>query len=467
MPWGEREKPAVLVDLGSAYEKGGDSARAIESYTTSAALDAQFAAAFLRRGILYGRRQERAKAEADLATAEKLYRTLGKSDGLSEVLYQRWLILRRVGETPAARPLAEEVLRIAVSAGDEYHQIRALLALSYIENMQGNTTEGRQRAEQAVAVARRSGEARLVANTLADVGNALYLKGENEAAEVYLRDAMQMADRQQAWHTEARAAVALAGVLSRGGGRTEEALALARRGQEVFDRAGYRNEAVASLITVGRAMRDQGDLRGAATLFESLIPAAEQIDDRLSLAHAENGLGSILLRREQYPAALRHFDASVSGYEAASYKAGVAYALADRAGVLSLLGRYSEAATALDTAETAARQLGSKALAATIRMARGEMILNQRRTAPAAEAIRQFQAARDFAADANAKRVVGLLNLMLGEGPRKRCLGVRIPCGPHRGETMRLCFDRRGSRSSKLGLRPGERAGGRGCFAGA
>ena len=82
-------------------------------------------------------------------------------------------------------------------------------------------------------------------------------------------------------------------------------------------------------------MRDKGDLRGAATLFESLIPAAEQINDRLSLAHAENGLGSILLRREQYPAALRHFDASVSGYEAASYKAGVAYALADRAGVLS------------------------------------------------------------------------------------------------------------------------------------
>ena len=29
-----------------------------------------------------------------------------------------------------------------------------------------------------MAVARRSGEARLVANTLADVGNALYLKGE-------------------------------------------------------------------------------------------------------------------------------------------------------------------------------------------------------------------------------------------------------------------------------------------------
>ena len=192
------------------------------------------------------------------------------------------------------------------------------------------------------------------------MGNALYLKGENQAAEVYLRDAMQMANRQQAWHTEARAAVALGGVLSKGSGRTEEALAIARRAQELFDRAGYRSEAVVSLVAVGRMIRDRGDLRGAAALFESLFPAAQQINDRLSLAHAENGLGSVLVRHEQYPTTLRHFDASVSGYEAASYKVGVAYALVDRAGVLSELGRYSDAAAALDKAETAAQPLAPR-----------------------------------------------------------------------------------------------------------
>ena len=104
-----------------------------------------------------------------------------------------------------------------------------------------------------------------------------------------------MANRQQAWHTEARAAVALAGVLSKSSARTEEALAIARRAQELFDRAGYRHEAVVSLITVGRMIRDRGDLPGAAALFESLIPIAQQSNDPLSLAHAENGLGSVLL----------------------------------------------------------------------------------------------------------------------------------------------------------------------------
>ena len=408
------EKPAVLVDLGSAYEKGGDPARAIAAYTQSAALDGQFAAAFLRRGILYGRQQERAKAEADLSAAEKLYRTLGKSDGLSEVLYQRWLILRRLGEASAGRPLAAEVLRIALSASDEYHQIRALLALSYIENTQGDTTAGRQWAEQAVTVARRSGEDGLVANTLADVGNALYLKGENAAAEVYLRDAMQMANRHQAWHTEARAAVALAGVLSKSGAHSEEALAVARRAQELFDRAGYRSEAVTSLVTLGRVMRDRGDRRGATTLFEGVIPAAAQIKDRLSLAHAENGLASVLLAYEQYPAALRHFDASLSGYEAASYKVGVAYALVDRARVLAELGRYGDAAAALDKAESTAQPFGSKALPVMIRNIRARMVLSRRLSSSAEELVRQLNANPGSPADAETGRIAGLLNLLLG-----------------------------------------------------
>ena len=408
------DKPAVLIDLGSAYEKGGDPGRAIASYSQSAALDGQFAAAFLRRGILYGRQQERAKAEADLSAAEKLYRTLGKSDGLSEVLYQRWLILRRQGELSAGRPLAEEVLRIALSAGDEYHQIRALLALSYIDNTQGDTTAGRRWAEQAVTVARRSGEDGLVANTLADVGNALYLKGENQAAEIYLRDAMQMANQHQAWHTEARAAVALAGVISKSGARTEEALAVARRAQDLFDRAGYRSEAVTSLVAVGRVMRDRGDRRGATALFESLIPTAQQINDPLGVAHAENGLGSVLLASEQYPAALRHFDASISGYEAASYKVGVAYALVDRGRVLSELGRYNDAAAALDKGEATAQPLGNKALPVMIRNIRAGMMLSRRLLPPAQEMIRQLEAIGKSTGDANASRLAGLLSLMLG-----------------------------------------------------
>lgn len=407
----ESEKAAVLVDLGSAYEKGEDNARAIASYTQSAALNGHFAAAFLRRGIVYGRKQERARAEADLLAAENLYRTLGKTDGLSEVLYQRCLILRRLGDPSAGRPLAEEVLRMALASGDEYHQIRALLALSHIENTRGDTTAGRRWAEQAVAVARRSGEDVLVANTLAEVGNTLYLKGENQAAEVYLRDAMQMANRQQAWHTEARAAVALAGVLSKSGARTEEALAIARRAQELFDRAGYRHEAVMSLINVGRMIRDRGDLHGAAALFESLIPVAQQTNDPLSLAHAENGLGSVLLRQEQYPAALRHFDASLSYYETASYKVGLAFSLVDRAGALAALGRYGDATAALDKAEAAAQPLRNKDLPGRIRNVRAGMIVSRRLPPFAEEMIGQL---RTSTPDAQNSRLAGVLSLLLG-----------------------------------------------------
>ena len=54
----DAEKSAAYVDLGRAYEKNEDLDRAIDSYVKATQLDPQSAAAFLRSGILYGRRQQ-------------------------------------------------------------------------------------------------------------------------------------------------------------------------------------------------------------------------------------------------------------------------------------------------------------------------------------------------------------------------------------------------------------------------
>ena len=84
----EQEQSAAYVDLGRAYEKNEDLDRAIESYVKATQLDPQSGAAFLRSGILYGRRQQLPKANDAFSKAEEIYQAMSSQEGLAEVHYQ-------------------------------------------------------------------------------------------------------------------------------------------------------------------------------------------------------------------------------------------------------------------------------------------------------------------------------------------------------------------------------------------
>jgi serine/threonine protein kinase len=53
----EDRRPTATVDLGRAYERDGDSKRAIDAYLTALKYDPQYVAAAMRLGVLYGRKQ--------------------------------------------------------------------------------------------------------------------------------------------------------------------------------------------------------------------------------------------------------------------------------------------------------------------------------------------------------------------------------------------------------------------------
>ncbi|PWT98672.1 MAG: hypothetical protein C5B51_28820, partial [Terriglobia bacterium] len=412
----QNEKSAVLVDLGRAYEAAGDLRAALASYTDSTKRDKQYAAAFLRRGALYGRRQELKQAAADFDTAEQLYQTEANVEGLTEVAYQRHLMLRRTGKLAEARPLAERSLAMARQSGDEYHQIRALLALSYIDYNQGDTPLGQRDAEQGVELARRAGIEPLAASGLVDVGTALFYKGDNAAALPYLQDALGLARQHQSALVQARGLLILGQVLLKDG-RKEEGLAMLKQAGDLLQKAGFRSEAARALIPIGRALRDKGDYDAAATLFHEQIPLAEQVNDQAGIALAEQGLGSVLMLQERYPAALRSLDRSLAIYRGLSDQLGIGYTLPDRGKVLASLGQYREAETALDEAESYALRFGGlKPLLAGIHTFRAEMRLSQRLFTEAAVESRKVldNAGDDLTSAANAKRILGLAAVFSG-----------------------------------------------------
>ena len=110
---GEADKSAAYVDLGRAYEKNEDLDRAIESYVKATQLDPQSAAAFLRAGILHGRRQQLPQANDAFSKAEDIYRAMSSQEGLAEVHYQRGSLLARLRRLPEAKAQLEHSLAMS------------------------------------------------------------------------------------------------------------------------------------------------------------------------------------------------------------------------------------------------------------------------------------------------------------------------------------------------------------------
>jgi serine/threonine protein kinase len=413
---GGAERPAVLVDLGRAYESAGKIPEALASYSESAERDRQYAAAFMRRGILEAKQQQSAKAAADLDVAEQLYRIEGKSEGMTELLYQRSSLLRRVGKSKEALAPNEKALEMARSTGDEYHQIRALLALSNMSSSAGDTEGAKQQAQEAIDLARRAGIDVLAASGLVDMGNALFTKGDYAAAERYFRDAIEAARRFQAMRVIARAELPL-GQLLANEGRTAEALAVSKQAVDDFEQVGEKSSAARARIPFFALVRDQGNYDYAADLYRQQLQSAEQVKDEGGIAFAVQGLGAVLLTQEQYPAALGFLERSLTVSHAIGDQSVEGWSYVYRADALCHLGRYQDAAESLKNAEVLARHLGgNKPLLASADGAQAEMKLSQLHFKESDQATRLAleESGQTASAIAIANRRLGLIRVSTG-----------------------------------------------------
>ena len=178
---GESDKAAAYVDLGRAYEKNEDLDRAIESYVKATQLDPQAAAAFLRAGILHGRRQQLAMANEAFSKAEDIYRAMSSQEGLAEVHYQKGSLLARLRRLPEAKAQLERSLAISRASSSEYQAIRTSLQLSNVYYATGDSNQAKAIAADAVKAAQLLNSRTLATNGLIDLGYTLLARGEYAA----------------------------------------------------------------------------------------------------------------------------------------------------------------------------------------------------------------------------------------------------------------------------------------------
>jgi tetratricopeptide (TPR) repeat protein/predicted Ser/Thr protein kinase len=421
----EEQKAAVYLDLGRACERAGQPREARASYREAARRSPQYAAAFLRLGVLDRRAQRFADAENEFARAESLYRSLSNAEGLTEVFYQRSVMANKRGQIQQAAALLQQALQLARTTGNHQQEIAALLQLSNVEIHRGDAAAAARHATEATDLAHAQGLEPLAAAGLLDLGNAHFVRGDTADAERCFLQCLEFARRSHAPRTEARALLSLGSLhiqeanLTEGVSNVEQAL-------RMYEQRGDTNEKSVALVLLGRARRDQGDYDGALHAFREQLDMASKNGDQALLGNAREGIASVLEYQQHYPAALAAYQDAFTAAQSRGDQLAAGYELAGSASVLAALGRFPEARAALAQASAIARGPGRyQDLTRLLEQYQAEIDLSQERFAAARDAARRLLAAPrelDSAELADARRVECTASLLAG--PRQAALAA-------------------------------------------
>lgn len=374
----EDEKTAAYFDLGRAYERAGHVNQAAAAFEEVTRRDAQYAAAFLRLGSLYGRQQEEANAAAAFDKAQSLYKAQGNFEGLAEVFYQKGAYLNTSDKLPAAQEQLRQAYDLAMTTDSKSQQIKILLQLGSLYYSTGETTRAEEYANKGIELARSEQLDNLTTNGLIDIGNTFFLRGAYDKAENHFAQALQIAKANKGRRGEARALLSLGSlyVQQGNGGKAlnylEPALAFYRQGN-------FRRETLQALLLLGYANEQQGNNEAALESFNEQLRLAEQSGDTAQAAHTHAAIGLLLAHQERFTEALNHFDESYKLNKSLGLEPKTGYDLVNRGNLLWQLGRYREARDALGQAFDVASRPGGvdKQLLAWIHLFKAQMALSE------------------------------------------------------------------------------------------
>ncbi|PYS22138.1 MAG: hypothetical protein DMF72_14330 [Acidobacteria bacterium] len=412
-------QPYVYVDLGRAYEKNNESDKAIESYTTATQKDPQNATAFLRIGVLQGRRHNLSEANATFDKADTIYQALGNIEGRAEVALQRGVLLNDIaGKVIEARNQLEQAREMAKVINNPYQQIKILFQLSSVATKEGNTDQAEQYIRQAGELAQANQMESMIARGNNEMGTVLLGRGNYTEAEKYFQQALEAAQRYGGKQNEARARLSL-GSLYIQRGEADRGLGFVNQALAFYQLGAYRTETSQGLLLRARALKQKGDYAAALQSFRDQLKLAEQTGDQSQIAYSHGAIGGIMMIQEQYAEARQHFEEGRARYKASGNQLYEGYALMNLGEALWKLGNYDESRKMLDQASVIANQTPASfvALQAQIALNRAEIAMNNRNFAEAgakAKLALDLAGTEDKAIAAEANSLVGLSQVLAG-----------------------------------------------------
>ena len=318
------EEPEVLNNFGRFLYQIGSLHRAealfeqVLGKTRSGADQYQQARANINLGDVHETRGALSNAEESYQRALKLYRKLGRKDGIADA-YRSLGDIYRTRDLNRAERVYKEALKIDKQLRRKVGQAKVYGALGVLYQIRRDVDKAREMHEKSLRVNRALGLKEGMASAYGNLGNVWAAKGS-------LSKAKQMFDR--------------ALVISQSLGRKEVVA-------KVYGNLG---------IIYGR----QKDLDKAEEMHEKALKISKSIGAVESMANAYNNLGLIHKWRGNLKKAQEMVEKSLKINQTLGSKEGIAGGYENQAGIFEAKGNQAQAKNALIKAQRLYEELGAK-----------------------------------------------------------------------------------------------------------
>ncbi len=307
----KEDKPAAALECGWLAEKQFDTEDATEAYERALQMNLGYAAAHLRLGFIRQRLGEDQLALQSFAEAEKLYRALGESEGITETLYQRASLLNRRDRAEDAIESIDQAMALAGGLENRYQEIRLQILKSAVFRKLRKSDSARELAQQAIDAAVKERMDNLETSGRVTLGNVFFGSGHYESAEKHFSDALDIAERGKLRHYKALASISL-GSLFEQKNNPDQARQFVEAAVPLYKEAGYLRESVQAATLLGGILCELGSYGEGIKVLREALPEATRLHDTKTEVQIRERFVDLLQAQGNWPEALKESEQSAS-----------------------------------------------------------------------------------------------------------------------------------------------------------
>jgi predicted ATPase/Tfp pilus assembly protein PilF len=352
----------------------------------------------------------------------------------ARVLTGAGLLALYQGDRDRAALLCGRSLPIFAALGDDNGRAQALFGLG--------------RLEDSVALYRRVGDTRDIAEPLLDLALAAFHEGEDARTTALYEESLELA---RARGDQRGTALALGGLgldATFRKGDYRRATALHEESLRLYREVGDTRGVAIALSNLGEVAALAGDYGRARVAIEECLPLRRQVGDQFGLADSLRSLAKVVGAQGDYRRAAELHEESVRLFRALGDKRWMTYPLRDLAGVLYQRGAYAQAGALFDELLALSHEIGDRHAQAYALDGLGLVAAAQGEIAQAwarhEEALDVYRALDDRAGLPDALSHLGMVALQQGDPARagdllRESLALYRALGSRRAVATVLC----------------------------
>lgn len=310
----ENEKISALFDVGRAFEKLEDSQNAARNYEEIVRRDPQFAAAYLRLGLIYWFDDEREKSLEALQKAETIYSSHSDYDGLGSHFYMKGSLYGYNNEFPEAEKYLNKALELSKATNNFGLEIRTIFAIGGVEFSKGENAKAEKTIKDGLQLAQTENLEYFAITGLIDLGTAYLNQAKYSDAETNFQQALNLARSNGSKLIEAQA-LAMLGKLELDRDKPGKAIVYLQPAINFFSETNNKPQASACLLNLSIALIHTGKYAEGIERLSKINQEANESQDLSLQALSEENIGDALLKTGSFKESLNYFKKSIETYD--------------------------------------------------------------------------------------------------------------------------------------------------------